>query len=153
MKPVQVRCRESGVAIVEFTIVLPLLLLLLLATAEFGRALFQYNALNKTTRDAARLVASRALLGTTSVVNISAQLQSEAANLLVFGNVVGGGTPLLPGLSTGNVVVADAGEGYISVSASYAYTPLIGPELPTFGIIPPVDLRMGMQSTVVMRAL
>ncbi len=140
-------------AIVEFTIVLPLLLLLLLATAEFGRALFQYNALNKTTRDAARLVASRALLGTTGVINISAQLQNEASNLLVFGNIAGAGSSLLPGLSTADVDVADAGDGYVSVSTSYAYTPLIGPQLPTFGIIPPVDLRMGMQATVVMRAL
>jgi len=98
-------------------------------------------------------VASRALLGTTGVINISAQLQNEASNLLVFGNIAGAGSPLLPGLSTADVDVADAGDGYVSVSTSYAYTPLIGPQLPTFGIIPPVDLRMGMQATVVMRAL
>ena len=38
---------QRGVAIIEFVITLPLLLLLLLATAEIGRALFQYNTLTK----------------------------------------------------------------------------------------------------------
>ena len=45
------RGRQRGVAIVEFVLTLPLLMLLLLATAEIGRALFQYNTLTKAVRD------------------------------------------------------------------------------------------------------
>jgi hypothetical protein len=46
--------RHRGLAIVEFVIVLPILLLMLFAVAELGRALFQYNTLTKAVRDSAR---------------------------------------------------------------------------------------------------
>ena len=52
--------RQQGVAIVEFTITVPLLLLALLAFGEFGRMLYQYNSLLQGSRDAARFVASQA---------------------------------------------------------------------------------------------
>ena len=42
---------------VEFAIALPLLLLLLLAVAEFGRMLSHYNSLLQANRDAARYLA------------------------------------------------------------------------------------------------
>ena len=52
--------RQQGVAMVEFAIVLPLLLLLLLGIAELGRLLFQYNSLLQASRDAGRFVAGQA---------------------------------------------------------------------------------------------
>ena len=51
------RHRQRGLAIVEFAIVLPLLLLLSLATTELGRALYQQDTLNKAVRDGARHLA------------------------------------------------------------------------------------------------
>jgi Flp pilus assembly protein TadG len=55
------RCR--GLAIVEFVIVLPLCLMVLMAAGEFSRAFMQYNTLEKGVRDGARYVAGKASFG------------------------------------------------------------------------------------------
>ena len=47
----QFRHTHRGIAMVEFVIVLPICLILLMATAEFGRAFMQYNTLTKAVRD------------------------------------------------------------------------------------------------------
>lgn len=87
------RPRQRGVAIVEFALVLPMLLLLSAITTEFGRAMYQYNTLTKTVRDGARYLSMRA--PNTSI--------TETRNLIVYGNTAGTGTPLAPGLTTANV--------------------------------------------------
>lgn len=46
--------KQIGVAIVEFALVLPLLLILTFITTEFSRALYQYNTIVKSVRNAAR---------------------------------------------------------------------------------------------------
>ena len=46
--------RESGQALVEFAIVLPIIVLLTLGTLDFGRAVFVYNALSEASRQGAR---------------------------------------------------------------------------------------------------
>ena len=46
--------RMRGAAMVEFAIVVAPLMLLALGVAEFGHALYQYEALTKATRDATR---------------------------------------------------------------------------------------------------
>jgi Flp pilus assembly protein TadG len=147
------RSRQRGIAAVEFAIALPLLLLVMLATAEFGRLISQCNTLAKSVRDATRYVAAHAAVGTTRVVSISAQLSAEARNLAVTGQVGGSGAAVLPGFNTTMVSVADAGNGYVSVSATYTYQPILGVSLPTFGLAPPVSLAMPLQATVIMRAL
>ena len=106
---------------IEFLIVLPICMMLVMATAEFGRAFMQYNALTKGLRDGARHVASNALVGTTGVINISGATQAEAQNLVVYGNTSGSGAPILPGLTTGAIAVANAGAGNIRISATYPY--------------------------------
>jgi hypothetical protein len=116
------RCR--GLAIVEFVIVLPLCLMLLMATGEFGRAFLQYNALEKSVRDGARYVAGKARFGSSGVVSITAQLDLETRNLVVYGNRVASGNPLLPGLTTADVTLVDAGGESVRVTASYPYTPI-----------------------------
>lgn len=60
---------QQGVALVEFTLVLPVLLLLLLAFGEFGRMLYQYNVLLQASRDADRFVASQAWNSTLGAVS------------------------------------------------------------------------------------
>ncbi|HET9199797.1 MAG TPA: TadE family protein [Dehalococcoidia bacterium] len=47
--------KESGQAIVEFAIVLPLLLILLFGVIDFGRALQTYITINNASREGARL--------------------------------------------------------------------------------------------------
>ena len=144
--------RQRGVAATEFAIALPLLLLLMLATADIGRLLSQYDALTKAVRDGTRYLASNALAGSTSTVNITAQLQTQTQNLVVTGNINGSGSALLPGLVAGNVTVANAGNNYVSVSAVYTYQPMIA-TLPTFGFSPPISLAIPLRAGAVMKAL
>lgn len=153
LEPIRARS-QRGIASVEFAITLPLLLLLLLATAEIGRMLSQYDTLTKTVRDGARYLAANALAGSTSTVQITSTVQTQTQNLVVTGNINGTGTPVLPGLATGNVTVSDAGNGYVSVSASYTYQPMLG-ALRTFGLTSgsSIALAIPLNTTVVMRAL
>jgi Flp pilus assembly protein TadG len=147
------RAHCRGVATIEVAIALPVLMLLMMATVEIGRLLSQYDTLTKSVRNAARYLASNAALGTTGVVSISAAVQGATANLVAKGNVNGTGSSLLPGLAAGNVTVANAGGGYVSVSATYTYQPLLGAALPTFGYGPAIALGFPVTATVVMRAL
>jgi Flp pilus assembly protein TadG len=85
--------RQQGVALVEFALVLPFLLLLSMIATEFGRAIWQYNILTKSARDAVRYLAIQ-----TPNTKIA-----EARNLMIYGNTGGTGAPLAPGLSTTHV--------------------------------------------------
>jgi Flp pilus assembly protein TadG len=138
---------------VEFAIALPLLVLMLLATAELGRMLSQYNTLVKSVRDAARYAAAKASAGTTRVVSITPAIRDATTNLAVTGNVNGTGAPLLPGLSASNITINDAGSGYVNISASYTYAPMLGKSLSTFGYKGNILLAIPLKTTVVMRAL
>ena len=90
MKPLMPK--QTGVALVEFALILPWLLILTFITTEFSRALFQYNILTKSVRDAARYL---------SVYNPSdAAKILIAKNLVVYGNPAGSGSPLVIGLTT-----------------------------------------------------
>jgi Flp pilus assembly protein TadG len=152
--------QQRGFAIVEFLIILPLLLLLLLGTAEFGRTLYQYNTLTKAVRDGARYLATNAPLGSTNSIVIDATDQAETENLVVYGNSLGAGAPLLPGLTTADVTVGCMGGGmsctgveHIVVTARYAYQPMIGVALPAFGLGSDISLNYTLSSTVTMRVM
>jgi Flp pilus assembly protein TadG len=153
-KSIHQRGRESGTATMELAVALPLLLLVLMATAEFGRMLSQYDALNKAVRDGARYLAANALAagGTTGVVTITPALTTATKNLVVTGKTTGAGTALLPNLTAGNVTVANLGNGYVSVSASYPYVPMLGARLPTFGN-GSVNTNVTLNASTVMRPL
>ena len=147
--------RQRGIAVVELAIVLPLLLLIFLGTAEFGRALYQYNTLTKTVRDGARYISQHSLNGTTGVVDIppTAVAVVETKNLVVYGIRGGAFIPLLPGFTTGDVTVIDAGANNVTVTASYNFASIFGPILPIQFLGGPISLTFTMQATVTMRAL
>jgi len=145
--------RQRGLAMVEFTIVLPVLLLLMLGVTEVGRALIRYNALTKTVHDGARFAAAYALLGTTGAVNIDAALRTEIRNLIVYGNKAGTGSPVLGGLQPSQIQVVDLGGDQIRVDVSYPYQPLFGAVLPDFGLGSSINTTFTMQASVSMRAL
>ncbi len=147
------RRRQSGVAVIEMVIVTPLLLLLVLGVAELGNAFVQQNTLNKSVRDAARQVAGLALLGTTGTVLLTSDLIADARNLVVYGNVDGVGSPRLPALSVGQVSVSEAGNNLVTVQANYAYTPIVGPVLETFGIGEGPSMEITLTASATMRAL
>jgi Flp pilus assembly protein TadG len=145
---------QRGVAMVEFTIALPLLLLLLFGIAEFGRMLFQYNSLLQAGRDAGRYAASEAWNATLGKVELSGELQARVKNVAVYGvpSVQSGAATAVPGLTTGQVEVSALGTDHVQVSINYTFQPVIGAVLPSFtGDSVPLDVLL--TSTVVMRAL
>ncbi len=87
------RSTQSGVALVEFALVLPLILLLSILCVEFGRAIHEYNIVTQSVRDAARHL---------TTLNPESG-QAQAANLVVYGNTGGAGSPLARGLSVDRV--------------------------------------------------
>ncbi len=146
------RRRSAGIAAVEFVIAAPILIVVLLAVAELGRAFIQYERLSYAVRDSARFVSENAIEGTTGVVYLSDAVIGQAKNLVLYGTVTAGSTPLLPGLSASHVTVLDAGGNNIEVIATYPYQPMIGGALPLFGR-DSLGTRFPLQISVTMRAI
>ena len=115
--------REKGVALTEFALALPMLLMLLLPILEFGRAYYQYNTIAKSVRQAARYLSVRS-----PGVDVD-----KARNIVVYGNPAGTGTPLVPGLSLSNVPTPTWGTtgsypvlNTVTVSVTgYTFVPLV----------------------------
>ncbi|MBW8828547.1 MAG: pilus assembly protein [Burkholderiales bacterium] len=94
--------KQRGVAAVELALILPLLLAICFATTEFGRAIYTYNTLAKSTRDASRYLSTQA--------SGNATAQGKARNLVVYGNPAGTGSSLMPGLTTAMVDICDPAD-------------------------------------------
>jgi Flp pilus assembly protein TadG len=91
---------ERGVQLVELALALPILLMLFGAAAEFGRYFYEYTTVAKAARVGARYLITQ---------KPSGAADSAAASLVVYGNTSGSGTPILSGLTTGNVRVVRQG--------------------------------------------
>jgi Flp pilus assembly protein TadG len=85
---------------VEAAIVLPIFIILMAATAEFGRYFYEYTTLAKAARVGTRYL-------TTAMVASSED--TTAKNIIVYGNPAGTGSPILNGLSTTNIVITRSG--------------------------------------------
>lgn len=144
---------QRGAAVIEAVVTTPFLLLLMLVAAEVTNAFVDHNTLTKAVRGGARHVAAKAALGTTGTVVLTPQLITEAQSLVVYGNSSSNGSPRLPGLTMGDIQVVDLGDNVIQVTASYAYTGILGATLPSFGFGADGDLIHNLESTVSMRAL
>lgn len=145
--------RQCGIATVEFAIVAPLLLLLMLATAELGRAFYTYNTLTKTIRDGARYASTAALNGA-KVIDLTAQIQTDTKNLVVYGSMTPNGQPVLQGLRTGQVSVNAPDAVHVQVSAAFPYAPMFAAGIPTFGLgSGNISVSFTMSASVTMRAL
>lgn len=152
---------QRGVAMVEFAIALPLLLLLLLAIGEFGRMLYQYNSLLQASRDAGRYVAGKAWDRTLGRIDLTgdSQLVPRTKNVAVYGVPANpnGYPPVVPGLTTADVEVFPVGTpgnppDHVQVSITYTFRPVIGDTIPGF-FGDPIPLGISLTSTVIMRAL
>ena len=100
---------EQGATLVEFSIAALVFLTVMFAVIEFGRALWVHNALADAARRGARY----------AVVH-SAGDEAKVKNVVVYGNEDGGGTPVVPNLTTDNVSVNYSdfavNKGRVSVS-------------------------------------
>ncbi|WP_084480095.1 TadE/TadG family type IV pilus assembly protein [Methylomicrobium lacus] len=139
--------RQTGATLVEFALVLPLLLLLLLGIVEFSYAFFHLNILNKSVQDGALYFSERARC--TSVDNCSPNIAvnintasnpyvSNAINLVMTGNTADCDDkteppptpPLLPlciNYTSVNITQTDA--NHIQVSATYRHCFITGSTL------------------------
>ena len=82
--------RHRGAALVELAMILPLTFVLSFMVIDFGRAIYEYNLLTKTVRDAARYLS----------VQTPGTRIAEARNLIVYGTPTPG-TPLPAPLARG----------------------------------------------------
>ena len=53
-------CNQRGAALIELAFVLPVLLIMTFIVTEFGRAIYQYDTLTKSVRDATRYLTIQA---------------------------------------------------------------------------------------------
>ncbi|WP_434703357.1 pilus assembly protein [Pseudomonas sp. Z1-12] len=143
---------QQGVALVEFTLVLPLLLLLLLAFGEFGRMLYQYNVLLQASRDADRFVASQAWNTTLGGITLNNTLLTQTKNVAVYGVPNAAGDAVVSGLTTANVEVVTEGIDHVRVTIKHTFSPVIGTVIPGFFGASTV-LGIELVATTVMRAL
>ena len=78
---------------------MPILLILFGAVAEFGRYFYEYTTAAKAARVGARYLASKSVTGS------GGDYVGDAKKLVVYGNVAGTGSPVLPGMTVANVDV------------------------------------------------
>lgn len=112
------RACEAGTQLAELAVVLPVLLVLFGATAEFGRFFYTYNTLAKSTRAGARYLTAS-----------NKATDDMAKSLVVNGTTDDGSSPILSGLSSGNVQITREGPtGYpetVKVEITgYKYEPI-----------------------------
>jgi Flp pilus assembly protein TadG len=92
---------RRGAALVEFTLVAPLLIMLMCGMAEFANAMRQYHIMEKGVRDAARYLARTEMAGCA----LNGTAVSNAQNLALRGQI-SGGSYLFPTWTDPNSVVA-----------------------------------------------
>lgn len=92
----------------EFAIILPILLIMILGITELGRALYQQNMLTKAVTSGARYMARAygALDGNCAPTPTWTSFEGEARNIVVFDspNPGSGTAPILPGLDSTSAV-------------------------------------------------
>ena len=147
------KARHRGAVLVEMVLVTPILLFIMLATAEVTRAFVDHNTLTKAVRNGVRYLAANAYQGTTGLIVVDAGLAADTRNLVVYGNTAGAGPPVLAGLTTADVTVTDVGANNIEVVASHPISGMLGPVLRSFYGGPDTSLVHNLQATVTMRAL
>jgi Flp pilus assembly protein TadG len=89
------KSNQRGVAMIELALALPFLLVMTFIATEFGRAIYQYDTLAKSVRDAARYLSAQTPGDSNAI--------TAGKNLVVYGNTAGTGNPLALGLTTANV--------------------------------------------------
>lgn len=152
---IRFRRDERGVQLLEVAIVLPLLLMLFGAVAEFGRYFYEYTTLAKAARVGARYMASKTL------DSASVNWQLNTKNLVVYGNSAGTGSPVLTGLTVDNVALSFQGGTYtggtgvpetVTVSIiNYKHVPAF--DLGKLTKFPSLSLKVDVKPSVTMRYL
>ena len=123
---------ERGTQLVELAIVLPVMMALFAATAEFGRYFYNYSTLAKATRAGARYLATTPVKTITSGGGVNVVEDARVKRLVVYGdpNAGDGSRPIVPGLTVSHVEIKREGNipsvpDKVSVRiVNYNYNPL-----------------------------
>lgn len=126
--------KMSGVAMVEFAIVAPLLILLLLGIIELGHAFYQHNTLTKSVAVGARYMARGYGNLSSGCVKQGSWNSAEAVakNLIIYGEVTAGTEGLLPNLNDSGKTtitidpVGSSAPCVVNVNVTTDYSPIFG---------------------------
>lgn len=151
--------RESGTQLVELAIVLPVMVMLIAGAAEFGRFFYTYSALTNAVRAGARHASKWERNASWTF--------PETSRMVVYGDYSNtsisctpgqsGPCPILPGLSTANVVVQANGPSANSIDSvtvkivGYQYTPLF--DLGQLTGIQSLSMNVNMNASATMHQL
>jgi Flp pilus assembly protein TadG len=105
------RRSERGTQLVELALVLPILMALFAATAEFGRYFYNYSTLAKATRAGARYLSTVPVKTVSAGTGVNVNEDAKAKRLIVYGdpNAADSSKPVVPGLSLSNVEIQRSG--------------------------------------------
>ena len=85
--------RQRGTALIEFTLILPLLLILTVAVVDFGRAFFIKNVLEQAAREGVRLRAVKSAADSaavrTRVLEVAGPAKVTISDLIIEGPIAG----------------------------------------------------------------
>jgi Flp pilus assembly protein TadG len=125
---------ERGSTLVEYSIAATVFVMVVFGVLEFGRALWAHNALSDAARRGARYAVLHNTGDTTGVKNV-----------VVYGDPNGGTKPLLPQMTTANVVVTHSGD--FSVNEGTATVTITGYEFKFVLPFLPAKITMPAYST------
>jgi hypothetical protein len=142
--------KERGTQILELAIALPVMIMLLGAVGEFGRFFYTYSALENAVRAGARHACKWERNASWTV--------PETSKMVVYGDFSDTSNgPILPGLTTGNVVITANGPSVNNVDSvtvsivNYQYVPLF--DLGAITGIPSLTLNIPMNASATMHQL
>ncbi len=90
------RHNQKGQAVTELAFQIPIMLMLLFGGVQLGRVFFTYHSLQKAVRGGAGLIARS---GNVNYCDIADPTVTDVRNFIVYGNLQGQGTPVVPGLT------------------------------------------------------
>src|SRR6267143_5136613 len=142
--------REEGTQIVELAIALPVMLMLLGSVAEFGRFFYTYTTLTNAVRAGARHASKWERNASWTF--------PETSTMVVYGDFSDTSHgPILPGLSTSNVVIDANGPSLNNIDSvtvrivGYEYVPLF--DLGQLTGIQSLSLKIPMNASATMHQL
>lgn len=142
--------QERGTQLVELAIVLPVFIVLMASAAEFGRFFYTYSQLTNAVRAGARHACKWERNASWTV--------PETSRLVVYGDYSStAGGPIVPGLTTSNVVVQANGPSANKIDSvtvkivNYEYVPFF--DLGQLTGIPALSMSVNMNASATMHQL
>ncbi|HGY9614284.1 TadE/TadG family type IV pilus assembly protein [Vibrio harveyi] len=114
---------QSGLAIIEFIIALPVLLMLTVLVIDVCRAFIQYTEVNKALQNGARYAVVDTY-GTLTFDSIADE--TSIKNVVVYGSPTAGTTPIIDHIAVGDITITQPTQANkeVTLSATYNYVPI-----------------------------